>query len=107
MITPADYLSTSSGGYDRSKYYADPASHSSGFATRVAPHLTTLINGAGWQPGYPRIMSNQDLEQMVAGAGGAGKLVAIQDVACDLQVRFAPPGRGVGGEECRPDVLIR
>lgn len=105
MITPADYLSNSSGGYDRATYYADPASHTSSFATRVAPYLTTLINGAGWQPGYPRIMSNQDLEQMVAEAGGEGKLVAIQDVACDLQVRFTSGGCS-RLEKSRLDVLI-
>jgi alpha-aminoadipic semialdehyde synthase len=87
MVTAADYLSTPSGTYDRSSYYSDPSSHSSSFAERVAPYLTTLINGAGWQPGYPRIMSNQDLEGLVQEGNGRSKMVAIQDVACDLQVR--------------------
>ena len=84
MISPSDYLSTPTSPYSRSLYYSDPSSHSSSFSTRIAPYLTTLINGAGWQPGYPRIMSNTDLDNLINRGAGQSKMVAVQDVACDL-----------------------
>jgi hypothetical protein len=47
-------------------------------ADQIAPHLTTLINGVGWQSGFPRLMSTgEEIEG----------LVAIQDISCDLGVR--------------------
>lgn len=86
MIPPSSYLVNSSGQYDRASYYADPASFHSNFATTIAPHLTTVINGAGWQPGFPRLMTNADLKGLIESQGGQSKLAAVQDVACDLEV---------------------
>jgi alpha-aminoadipic semialdehyde synthase len=54
---------------------------------QIAPYLTTLINGAGWQTGYPRIMKREDVDTLPVGPNGP-KLVAIQDVTCDLEVGF-------------------
>ena len=90
MIPASAYLCPAAGGpYSRQAYYADPSSYSSTFNRDIAPYLTTLINGAGWQPGSPRIMSCRDLDGLVASVGADGqghKLVAVQDVACDLKV---------------------
>lgn len=86
MILPSSYLRSASGSYDRAAYYADPPSYSSSFSTTIAPYLTCLINGAGWQPGYPRTMTNGDLDGLIQKSGGQAKLVAVQDVACDLKV---------------------
>jgi alpha-aminoadipic semialdehyde synthase len=86
MIPPSAYLVDDAGRYDREAYYANPASFHSNFSTTIAPYLTTLINGAGWQPGFPRLVTNADLEGLIQRQGGQTKLVAVQDVACDLKV---------------------
>jgi hypothetical protein len=57
--------------------------------TQVAPYLTGLINGAGWKTGFPRIISNEDMERLIAESGGVPKLAAIQDVTCDMNVSQA------------------
>ena len=53
---------------------------------QIAPYLTTLINGAGWQNGFPRVITNADMEGLIQQSGGKPKLVAIQDVTCDIRV---------------------
>jgi alpha-aminoadipic semialdehyde synthase len=85
-IPPSAYLE-GDGTYDRDDYYRSPKLYRSVFAQKVrpmepadqiAPHLTTLINGVGWQSGFPRLMSTGE---EIKG------LVAIQDISCDLGVR--------------------
>lgn len=59
---------------------------------QVAPYLTLFLNGAGWAPSFPRLMSN---EQLIAGLfraadfGGA-RLTNIGDISCDVEVCFPP-----------------
>jgi alpha-aminoadipic semialdehyde synthase len=43
----------------------------------VAPYLTLLLNGAGWAPGFPRLLTNDQLPL-------ARRLAAIGDISCDL-----------------------
>jgi alpha-aminoadipic semialdehyde synthase len=79
------------GGYDRSEYYASPDLYHSTFSEKIAPYLTTLIHGAGWSSGYPRIMTNAETDHLISAQGGNGKqkLAAVQDVTCDLEVSYA------------------
>lgn len=52
----------------------------------MAPYLTTLINGAGWKAGFPRVISNTDMDGLIqTSKGGVPKLAAIQDVTCDMK----------------------
>lgn len=75
------------GGYDREEYFASPELYHSKFAEKIAPYVTSLIHGAGWAPGFPRIMTNKDTQSLIKATGGKQKLVALQDVTCDLEVR--------------------
>lgn len=74
------------GPYERGHYFQSPSAYRSTFAEKVTPHLTTIVNGAGWQSGSPRLMDEGSLEQLVQASGGRPKLVAVQDIACDLKV---------------------
>lgn len=57
---------------------------------QIAPCITTLINGVGWQSGFPRTMTNRDIQQLIVAApAGETRLAAVQDVSCDLKV--SPP----------------
>jgi alpha-aminoadipic semialdehyde synthase len=75
------------GGYDRTEYYAKPELYHSMFGTTIAPYLTTLIHGAGWSSGYPRILTNKATDEFIkASPAGRQKMVAVQDVSCDIEV---------------------
>ncbi|KAJ3913028.1 Saccharopine dehydrogenase-domain-containing protein [Lentinula edodes] len=75
--------------YSRSDYHASPSSYTSIFPTRIAPYLTLLLNGAGWAPGYPKMMS----EEGVKTAGNVidemdenkrkGRFAVVGDISCD------------------------
>ncbi|ORY32502.1 putative Saccharopine dehydrogenase [Naematelia encephala] len=80
-ITPSSYFTRSDGSsYSRDDYFANPDKYQSTFAKNIAPFLTTLINGAGWQIGFPSIMSNADMVSL-----GRSKLAAVQDITADLK----------------------
>ncbi|KAK8864339.1 hypothetical protein IAR55_001586 [Kwoniella newhampshirensis] len=85
-IPPSSYLTTHEGSqYNRVEYRKSPELYRSQFAEKIAPFLTTLINGVGWSAGYPRTMSTEDLSGLFDRTGGKQKLVAVQDISCDKE----------------------
>ncbi|KAF7314386.1 hypothetical protein MKEN_00911300 [Mycena kentingensis (nom. inval.)] len=83
---PSDYLRSLSGQpYDRANYYQNPTDYRSTFATDIAPYLTLFLNGVGWAPSYPRLMSNGDLTAALsrAQAIGGARFTNIGDISCD------------------------
>ncbi|KAG6372697.1 Saccharopine dehydrogenase-domain-containing protein [Boletus reticuloceps] len=86
--TPAEYLSRTDGGcYDRAHYYENPSIYKSEFATKVAPYLTLFLNGVGWLPGFPRLMTNDALITALARAAevGPARFGTIGDITCDIE----------------------
>lgn len=91
--------------YTREDYYANPSEYYSTFTEKVilptegsddaedqiALHLTGLINGVGWQSGFPRTMTNKDIENLLSASSGEQRLSAIQDVSCDMKVGSLDP----------------
>ncbi|KAG8754690.1 hypothetical protein FRC11_006528 [Ceratobasidium sp. 423] len=87
-LPPSEYIrGINSEPYNREAYHADPSKWKSIFADEVAPYISLLVNGAGWKPGYPRLISNADLPRVVALAKGVGlgRFAAIADVSCDFE----------------------
>jgi len=67
---------------------------------QIAPHLTGLINGVGWQSGFPRTMTQRDIDGLLASSDGELRLAAIQDVSCDMKVSYRYDwANGKGGLE--------
>ncbi|KAF4583903.1 hypothetical protein EYR40_002401 [Pleurotus pulmonarius] len=84
---PHHYISRLDGApYDREDYYRAPQSYRSDFAEKIAPYLTLLLNGAGWQSSFPRLMTTKQLEAALfrASAIGGARLLNIGDISCDL-----------------------
>ncbi|KAH0835691.1 Saccharopine dehydrogenase-domain-containing protein [Lanmaoa asiatica] len=84
----AEYLSRTDGGqYDRAHYYENPSVYQSDFATKVAPYLTLFLNGVGWVPGFPRLMTNDALTIALTRAAeiGRARFGIIGDISCDLE----------------------
>ncbi|KAI9456540.1 Saccharopine dehydrogenase-domain-containing protein [Lactarius psammicola] len=75
---PESYISRNDGApYDRSDYYANPHEYRSEFHTKIAPYLTLLLNGVGWNVGFPRLLTTSQLAL-------AKRLAAIGDISCDI-----------------------
>lgn len=105
---PKDYFSRADGErYSREDYYAHPEKYQSEFHTKVstsctlieplltglmlfqiAPYLTLFINGAGWSPSFPRLMTNKQLVTALGRAKevGRGRFASIGDISCDIGV---------------------
>ncbi|KAI0268740.1 Saccharopine dehydrogenase-domain-containing protein [Gloeopeniophorella convolvens] len=75
---PHSYLSRNDGApYDRADYYANPGQYQSEFHTKVAPYLNLLLNGVGWNVGFPRLLTTAQLPL-------AKRLAAVGDISCDI-----------------------
>ncbi|PPR06507.1 hypothetical protein CVT24_002635 [Panaeolus cyanescens] len=85
---PEDYFIRSDGGkYSRDHYYSSPQSYVSVFAERIAPYLTLFLNGTGWSPSFPRLMSNDQLATALSRAQtlGGARFTNIGDISCDVE----------------------
>ncbi|KAJ7319097.1 Saccharopine dehydrogenase-domain-containing protein [Mycena albidolilacea] len=83
---PQDYLRRVDGGeYERQHYYENPQLYHSTFATTVAPYLTLFLNGVGWAPSFPRLMTSADLIDTLtrAKAIGGARFTNVGDISCD------------------------
>lgn len=94
--SPGEYLLRSdskSQPFSRSHYYANPSSYRSVFSTSIAPYLTLLLNGTGWAPGFPRLMSNDGLRAGVEKVRqmGLGRFGVVGDISCDPYVSMFSP----------------
>ncbi|CDO70674.1 hypothetical protein BN946_scf184761.g12 [Trametes cinnabarina] len=73
--------------FERAHYYAYPEQYVSEFHTKVAPYLSLLLHGAGWAPGYPRLMTNENLTTTLEMAQtlGKGRFACVGDISCDVE----------------------
>lgn len=51
---------------------------------RYLPHLSVLVNGIYWEPGHPRLVTQEDVARLWAD-GAQPKLRLIADLSCDLE----------------------
>ncbi|KZO91956.1 hypothetical protein CALVIDRAFT_488223 [Calocera viscosa TUFC12733] len=82
------YLERKDGvAYERSDYYNAPQDYHSVLHKLISPYVSVIVNGAGWHPGFPRLMDNVQLAEAmhVAWRIGPGRLGTIADVTCDLE----------------------
>jgi hypothetical protein len=51
------------------------------------------MNGAGWAKGFPRLMSNTQLEATLEAARniGKGRFICVGDISCDIEVCTSLP----------------
>ncbi|EGN97202.1 hypothetical protein SERLA73DRAFT_169625 [Serpula lacrymans var. lacrymans S7.3] len=111
-VLPQDYLSrVDRNGYDRDDYYQHPEQYISNFHTRVAPYLTLFLNGIGWTPAHPRLMTNEQLVVALTKAKEIGKarFSCIGDISCDVEggLEFMPRASTLSDPffSTRPDML--
>ncbi|KAH7919203.1 hypothetical protein BV22DRAFT_1023405 [Leucogyrophana mollusca] len=100
---PQDYLSRRDGGqYTRSDYYENPGQYLSNFDTKVAPYITLFLNGVGWLPAFPRLMTNDQLTTALTRASevGRARFGTIGDISCDVEggLEFLPRSSTI----CKP-----
>jgi hypothetical protein len=56
---------------------------------QVAPYLTLFLNGVGWLPSFPRLMTNEQLGAALTRAAevGRARFGTIGDISCDVEVQ--------------------
>ncbi|KAF8530178.1 Saccharopine dehydrogenase-domain-containing protein [Hysterangium stoloniferum] len=90
-VKPEHYLVPANGSlspFDRASYYARPSEWKSVFHDKIAPYTTLLINGTGWKPGFPRLMTNAQMAQARLAShkfSGHGRFRTVADVSCDVK----------------------
>ncbi|KAH9946562.1 Saccharopine dehydrogenase-domain-containing protein [Amylocystis lapponica] len=85
---PADYFFRHDGmPYNRSDYYANPQDYHSEFHSTIAPYLSLLLNGTGWSPAFPRLMTSAQVVLALERAQhvGRGRFACIGDISCDVE----------------------
>ncbi|KAG6886864.1 hypothetical protein C0995_003874 [Termitomyces sp. Mi166 len=85
---PKDYLVRLDGQpYDRAHYYTHPQSYRSTFCETVAPYLTLFLNGTGWSPNFPRLMTNNQLIVALdrARTFPGWRFTNVGDISCDIE----------------------
>ncbi|TDL17070.1 hypothetical protein BD410DRAFT_901633 [Rickenella mellea] len=99
---PEAYLIHKDGSlYSRQSYYADPTLYKSQFHEKIAPYLSLLINGVGWSPGFPRLMSTEQLTSALESVNYIssenngvmiGRSRSFADISCDVSggLEFLP-----------------
>ncbi|EJD50901.1 hypothetical protein AURDEDRAFT_83944 [Auricularia subglabra TFB-10046 SS5] len=87
-VRPHDYLFRKDGAsYARDTYYSSPTDYHSRFHELIAPYISLFINGAGWRPGFPRLMSTSELGLALRAAREVGptRFRSIADISCDVE----------------------
>ncbi|KII95578.1 hypothetical protein PLICRDRAFT_34485 [Plicaturopsis crispa FD-325 SS-3] len=89
-IKPEDHLRRKHGAvgsWNKAEYYDSPGGWESVFSDTIAPYLSMLINGAGWTPGFPRLVSNSQLPTLLSRARevGSGRFAVVGDISCDVE----------------------
>ncbi|KIM44362.1 hypothetical protein M413DRAFT_443357 [Hebeloma cylindrosporum] len=106
----SDYLVRVDGGaYDRDHYYQSPQSYTSLFCDKVAPYLTLFLNGTGWAPSFPRLMTSEQLQTAMARAKSypGFRFTNIGDISCDVGggLEFLPRSTTLTQPTVNVDVL--
>ena len=73
--------------FDKHDYYRNPTGYEPIFHHKVAPYLSVFVNGMYWDPRFPRLLTIQQLQEIVASTEATGqqlRLRAIADVTCDI-----------------------
>ena len=55
---------------------------------QIAPYLTLFINGVGWRPKFPRLMTNNQLSAATYKASNfpGFRFMNVADISCDINV---------------------
>lgn len=69
--------------FDKKHYYSCPSEYSSHFHTSFAPHLSVIMNCRYWDERFDRMVTNQQLKNLVE--KNQSRLLAVADISCDPQ----------------------
>lgn len=70
--------------FSQSLYDERPEEFKSIFHEKFAPHSTALVNGIYWEPRFPRILTKEQVDGLLADP--RSKLLTIADISCDINV---------------------
>eukprot|EP01103_Thecamoeba_quadrilineata_P005672 TRINITY_DN15441_c0_g1_i1.p1 TRINITY_DN15441_c0_g1~~TRINITY_DN15441_c0_g1_i1.p1 ORF type:complete len:923 (-),score=158.70 TRINITY_DN15441_c0_g1_i1:152-2920(-) len=69
--------------FSRIDYYKHPEKYHSTFADNIAPYASVIVNSLYWDSKFPRLLSNQQLEELES--SGRNRLIGVADLSCDIE----------------------
>ncbi|KAJ6382056.1 hypothetical protein OIU77_030665 [Salix suchowensis] len=71
----------SSKTFDKADYYAHPEHYKPVFHEKIAPYASVIVNCMYWEKRFPRLLSNQQLQDLTR---KGCPLIGIADITCDI-----------------------
>uniref|UniRef100_A0A6N2L6K1 Uncharacterized protein n=1 Tax=Salix viminalis TaxID=40686 RepID=A0A6N2L6K1_SALVM len=71
----------SSKRFDKADYYAHPEHYKPVFHEKIAPYASVIVNCMYWEKRFPRLLSNQQLQDLTR---KGCPLIGIADITCDI-----------------------
>ncbi|KAF9282943.1 hypothetical protein BGZ68_005645 [Mortierella alpina] len=70
------------------EYFAHPEQFTSTFHKDIAPYSSMVINGAYWDPRYPRLMTTEQLKAVQSDPANKFRMLSVADISCDINGAF-------------------
>ncbi|XP_030488694.2 alpha-aminoadipic semialdehyde synthase [Cannabis sativa] len=67
--------------FDKADYYAHPEHYNPIFHERIAPYASVIVNCMYWEKRFPRLLSNEQLQELMR---KECPLVGLCDITCDI-----------------------
>ncbi|XP_057538815.1 alpha-aminoadipic semialdehyde synthase isoform X2 [Amaranthus tricolor] len=101
MVEPKDSNRT----FNKEDYYSHPEHYSPIFHERIAPFASVIVNCMYWEPRFPRLLTNQQLQDVI---NKRCPLIGIADITCDLggSIEFVNQSTTIDSPFFRYDPLI-
>ncbi|KAF9680334.1 hypothetical protein SADUNF_Sadunf06G0110300 [Salix dunnii] len=71
----------SSKTFDKADYYAHPEHYKPVFHEKIAPYASVIVNCMYWEKRFPRLLSNQQLQDLKR---KGCPLIGVADITCDI-----------------------
>eukprot|EP01137_Pigoraptor_chileana_P016460 Opistho-2@5903 len=67
--------------FSRADFFGHPEKYRSEFHTKIAPHVSGIVNGIYWESKYPRLLTCDQMAELAA--HGRPKLLGVADISAD------------------------
>lgn len=67
--------------FNKANYYSHPEHYNPIFHERIAPYASVIVNCMYWEPRFPRLLTNKQLQDIM---NKGCPLVGIADITCDI-----------------------
>ena len=92
-VDTSDYIVHKQGNdFDKPDFYNNPHHYKSLFHKKIAPYASMLVTGHYWDPTFPRLITNDQAQQLVPIWKESNTMLTLVDITCDPlgSIEFMP-----------------